>query len=223
MADDTSTPAPLVLASASPRRRELLDRLGLHFDVVPSPFEEVLDDRPPVQQSEELARGKIEHLLAEHPDLRSRYVLGADTVIDVDGRVLGKPDDRAEAAEFLSILSGRRHRVITSLALHAPNPAAAAHTRQTGGGAETTHVRTETTDITVAPLSAREKEWYLATGEWEGAAGGYRIQGLGAVFIERIEGCYFNEMGLPLRLFYVMVGEYGYDLLGYVSDQSSAV
>ncbi len=229
-------PLPLVLASSSPRRRELLEKIGLPIEVVPSPFEESFEDQNPQAEAERLAKGKVESLLEEKPSLRDRLVLGADTVIDIDGRVLGKPGTEEDAASFLELLAGRSHRVITSLALYAPQSGTNS-TNTSTGGASRIHgplhsgdhpipeilVDSEPTRIRVAPLSEAEIRWYVSTGEWQGAAGGYRIQGLGALFVEGLEGCYFNVMGLPLSLFYGMVRRHGYDLLQSLSGESSAV
>jgi septum formation protein len=200
---------PLILASASPRRAELLGGLGISFRVVPSPFREDFDHRPPREQTEELARGKVQALLAQRPDLSGHMILGADTSIDIDGRILGKPTDRGGAEEQLRSLSGRQHEVITALALY-------------GGDNGAIRTAAEVTRIWVAPLSEREIAWYLDTGEWQDAAGGYRIQGRGALFVQQIQGCYFNVMGLPLRLFYGMVTSAGWDLYRDIPAQSSA-
>jgi len=153
--------------------------------------------------------GKVDALLEARPDLHHRTILGADTSIDIDGWILGKPADREEAAELLRSLSGRRHKVISALSLY-------------NGATGRIESATETTAISVAPLDRREIEWYLDTGEWRDAAGGYRIQGRGSIFVTRIEGCYFNVMGLPLRLFYGMLTSAGWTLYGDLPVQSSA-
>ena len=189
----------LILASASPRRAELLRRIGISFSAVPSPYRECFDRRPPLEQTQRLARGKVDALLEARSDLHRHTILGADTSIDIDGRILGKPANREEAAELLRILSGRRHEVITALSLY-------------NGATGSIESATETTTISVAPLDSREIDWYLDTVEWRDAAGGYRIQGRGAIFVRRIEGCYFNVMGLPLRLFYGMLISAGWEL-----------
>jgi septum formation protein len=222
----TDPPLPLVLASSSPRRRELLEKIGLPIEVIPSPFEEFFGQESPQEEAERLARGKVESLLAENPSVRDRIVLGADTVIDLEGRVLGKPETGEEAASFLEQLAGRSHRVITSLALYAPRSEQSSPSRTaTGPNTPSTQilVDSEITRIRVSRLSERERRWYVATGEWRGAAGGYRIQGLGGLFVEGLEGCYFNVMGLPLSLFYGMLQKHGYDLLRGLSGESSAV
>jgi len=190
----------LILASTSPRRQELLQKLGVAFEAVASDYEEVFDNRPPRVQALHLARQKVEAVLQHSPHLASELVLGADTCIDLDGKVLGKPASRREARSFLQHMSGRTHQVITALSLW-------------NGGIKEFHAEPETTIIHVARLSGREIEWYLDTGEWEGAAGGYRIQGRGSLFVDRIEGCFFNVMGLPIRRFYGMLQSQGIDVL----------
>jgi len=192
--------ANLILASSSPRRSEVLRTLGVRFSVIPSGYEEVFDTSPPLSQVLHLSEMKVRSLLKNHPEAEDQLVLGADTCIDLSGSILGKPADRNEAEEFLSSMSGTDHRVLTGLSLW-------------DGRKRCMLTRAETTIIHVARLSPAEIEWYLNTGEWEGAAGGYRIQGKGGMFVERIEGCFFNVVGLPIRLFYGMVHDQGYSLL----------
>ncbi len=193
-----------ILASTSPRRQELLKKIGLDFTLVSSEYEEVFDHRPPHTQALFLARKKVETVLKHSPEYTRDLVLGADTCIDLDGKILGKPNTRSEARKFLQQMSGRTHRVITALSLW-------------NGPVGRFLTEAETTLIHVANLDAREIEWYLDTKEWEGAAGGYRIQGRGSLFVDRIEGCYFNVMGLPIRRFYGMLQAQGYDILNLVS------
>jgi len=193
----------LVLASTSPRRHELLEKLGISFTPVAPEYEESFDDRPPRIQTMYLAQQKVNSVLQHSPQHEHDFVLGADTCIDLDGRILGKPNSRSEARRFLQHMAGRTHRVITALSLW-------------NGTTKKFINETETTLIHVAQLSAAEIEWYLATGEWEGAAGGYRIQGRGSLFVEQIEGCFFNVMGLPIRRFYGMLQSQGVDVLDIV-------
>jgi len=190
----------MILASSSPRRSQLLATLGIPFTAVPSGYEEEFDSSPPIRQVERLAEMKVRSLLQERPDLSGRAILGADTCIDLNGRILGKPADRREAGRYLEAMSGTSHRVLTGISLW-------------NGRQKSIITRTESTIIHVTTLSAAEIEWYLDTGEWEGAAGGYRIQGKGSLFVERIEGCFFNVMGLPIHLFYGMLQSQGYSLL----------
>ena len=168
-------PAPrIVLASVSPQRRAILEQLGVPFDVVAPAFEESGDD--PV----ELAAGK-----ARSVDGGDRPVLGVDTEVVVDGEALGKPSSAGAAEAMLERLSGRTHQVVSGLCLRTP-------------GWEELH--SETTRVTFRALTPRDLAHYVGSGEWEGRAGGYAIQGLGASLVERIEGDYLNVVGLPAAL-----------------------
>ncbi|AHE99194.1 Maf family protein [Thioalkalivibrio paradoxus] len=173
---------PLVLASASPRRSELLAQLGVEFTPVPADIDET--PRPgesPAQLVLRLARGKAEAIAAAVP---GRWVLGADTVVAVGGEILGKPADRHEAARMLARLSGRVHSVYSGLAL-------ARLGEPTRDGWVKTRVWMR--DIAQAEIAA-----YLATGEPLGKAGAYAIQGRGAAFVRCLAGSYSNVVGLPL-------------------------
>lgn len=188
--------APLVLASASPRRRDLLARLGLEFTVSPTDADETWPaglDLGPATQAVALRKARA---VAAPP---GALVLAADTVVVLDGEVLGKPADPAEAAATLARLSGRTHEVVTGLAL-------AVDGRQT-----TAH---ETTRVTFATLTDAEVAAYVATGSPLDKAGSYGIQDdLGALLVERIEGDYFNVVGLPLRRLYDTLRRFVPDLV----------
>ncbi len=172
-----SAPAvPLLLASTSPRRREILEQLGIPFDVVAPEYEETEDD--PVAH----AVGKARSVLAE---AAGRPVLGCDTEVVCGGRVYGKPDDPGAAEEMLESLSGRTHEVVSGLALITP---------------AWEEVHREVTLVTFRDLTPRDIAQYVARGEWKGRAGGYAIQGEGAALVERIEGDYLNVVGLPVAL-----------------------
>jgi len=181
----------LVLASASPRRRELLTQAGFSFTVQAADIEEV--QRPqedPAAFVLRLAREKAEAVysrLTADPDADpSPLVLGADTVVIApDGSVLGKPDGSNDAARMLGLLAGNTHRVLTGVCLRS---------------ATRTEVAAELTYVTMHTLSADEIAAYIATGEPFGKAGAYAIQGYAARWIPRIHGCYFNVVGLPLAL-----------------------
>jgi septum formation protein len=190
----------LILASASPRRRELLASLDIPFDVVPSSYEETFDDRPPLEQALFLSEMKVRKVIEDHPDLGKRVVVGADTVLDLDGRLIGKAPDRSTARRYLELISGRSHKVITALSIH-------------NGSTGELRARAETSTVDFALLSRDEIEAYLDTGEWEGAAGAYRIQGRASFFVRGIKGCFFNVVGLPIRLFYVMLQSQGISLI----------
>jgi septum formation protein len=168
--------APVLLASTSPRRREILEQLRIPFDVVAPDYAETEDD--PVAH----ALGKARSVLGAAD---GRPVLGCDTEVLCAGRVYGKPAGPEEAEEMLESLSGRTHEVVSGLALVTPM---------------WEDVRHEVTRVTFRGLTARDIGRYVAGGEWEGRAGGYAIQGLGAALVERIEGDYLNVVGLPVSL-----------------------
>jgi septum formation protein len=174
---------PLLLASVSPQRRAILEQLDIPFDVVAPSYEE--EDRPGVDPAELVrthARGKAESV-ADFAE--GRPVLGVDTAVVIDGAPLGKPGDAAEAEAMLDRLSGRTHQVVSGLCL------------LTSGWEELEH---EVTLVTFRALTARDLAHYVGSYEWEGRAGGYAIQGLGASLVERIEGDYLNVVGLPAAL-----------------------
>lgn len=177
----------LVLASASPRRRELLSLAGIDFTVEPSSIpEEPKVGESPIAYVVRLAREKAQAVLARHTSLESILVLGADTtVVAPNGEILGKPEDAADAARMLRLLSGATHQVITGVAL-------VSHS-----GLETA---AEVTQVTMLTLSEEEIADYIASGEPFDKAGAYAIQGRAARWIPRIHGCYFNVVGLPLAL-----------------------
>ncbi|HYE59386.1 MAG TPA: Maf family protein [Rhodothermales bacterium] len=191
---------PLVLASASPRRHALLRLLGVPFTVSPSEIPEV--HVPGTEPSALVQHLALEKALAVAHRVPEALVLGADTVVVHDGDVLGKPKDEAEAKSMLTRLSGEAHCVYTGLALvHLPT------TRRL--------VVHETTDVFFAEMSAAEIEDYVATGSPMDKAGAYGIQDdRGALFIRRIEGDYYNVVGLPLHLLYRTLRTHFPDLMG---------
>jgi septum formation protein len=173
----------LILASASPRRRELLAQLGIALDaVVPAEIDETPVKREsPEALAKRLARAKALVVVPKH---KGEFVLGADTVVALGRRVLGKPADAREAGEFLKAMSGRRHRVIGAICIVDP----------TGK----THERMVTTAVRFKRLSTGEIAGYLKSDEWHDKAGGYAIQGRASAFIAWIGGSYSNVVGLPL-------------------------
>ncbi len=182
MTGDPAAERPrLVLASASPRRRALLAQIGVVPDaVVPAEIDETpAKAELPRRYAQRLAREKAEAVAAREPGL----VLAADTVVAVGRRILGKPLDAAEAVRFLLLLSGRRHRVTTAVGL---------------AGLGAVRVRTVETRVKLKRLSDTELSAYIRSGEWEGKAGGYAIQGIAAAFVPEIHGSYTNVVGLPL-------------------------
>jgi len=181
----------LILASASPRRAELLRAAGFEFDVVTVDVDETpRDGEPPATYVRRLAAEKsaaaIAHVWAV------RVILGADTTVVIDGEILGKPLDDDDAARMLRRLSGRQHEVLTGISL-----------RQ--GAYEVGRV--ETTIVDVAPLSAADVAWYVASGEGRDKAGAYAVQGLASRFIRRIEGSYSNVVGLPVAAVFELMRE----------------
>jgi len=174
--------ASLVLASASPRRRELLAQLGVAFDVVPSAVPEVPEPgERPEAFAQRVAREKAAEVARRCP---GRLVLGADTVVVVDGTILNKPQDRADARRMLQMLSGRMHRVLTAVALLGPT-----------GPCDALVVQSE---VEFRPLSSRDIEAYLDSGEPFDKAGAYAVQGLAKKFVVQVRGSHSNVVGLPL-------------------------
>jgi septum formation protein len=189
----------LILASASPRRRELLAQAGFTFDVHPADVnEDVRPGEDPIAYVVRLARDKAEAVFAEissrSPSPPQVVVLGADTTVTLDGHILAKPVDAADATRMLRLLSGRTHRVITGVAI---------------ATARGTQVAAEVTGVQFLSLSDDEIAAYVATGEPTDKAGAYGIQGLAGKWIPRVEGCYFNVVGLPLALVASMLEQTG--------------
>jgi septum formation protein len=186
----------LVLASASPRRQELLRNAGISFMVQPADVDETpLPGEPPRECAERLARDKALAVWRLRPQ---DVLLGADTIVVVDEAILGKPIDPADAARMLRQLSGRVHRVITGVCVV-----------EAAGTGENPELRTasETTLVTMNDLSDDEIREYVATGEPMDKAGAYAIQGMASRWIPRIEGDYSNVVGLPVALVYRMLSE----------------
>jgi len=174
---------PLILASASPRREELLRLLGLDFQVIPSRADETFFiNEKPAEHVLRLAENKAHTIAQVYPQA---WVLGADTIVVIDGEVLGKPADSSEAERMLEKLSGRTHEVFTGFAL----------LRLSGHVAIKEEVRAA---VTFRNISEDEKLWYIQSPEPYDKAGAYAVQGLGAFFIKEIQGSYTNVMGLPL-------------------------
>ncbi len=177
---------PLVLASASPRRRDLLARVGVRFEVRPANIpEEGHPGEAPVACAQRLARAKALAVANRMGRWPRRLVLGADTLVVIDGEALGKPRDADDAVRLLTRLVGRRHRVVTAVAL------AATDTLEV-------HDAAVESDVVMRPADAQEVRAYIATGESLDKAGAYAAQGEGRRFIERIEGSESNVIGLPL-------------------------
>ena len=193
-----------ILASQSPRRRQLLGQIGLdHFIVRPARGEEVMDPAlSPAQLVEELSRQKAREVAgASDP---GDLVIAADTVVAIDGRVLGKPHDREEACAMLSALSGREHTVYTGVTVCRDDRMLTQH---------------EATQVRFRPLSPREIQAYVDSGEPMDKAGAYGVQELGALLVEGIRGDYFNVVGLPLCRLGQMLSQFGVELLAGKEEQ----
>ena len=198
----------LILASASPRRADLLRSAGIDFDVIHADVDEsVLPGETPEQHVRRLADAKARAVLAR---VGARPVLGADTVVVVDGQILGKPRDDGDARRMLRLLSGRQHVVMTGVCLlNAAGPAKAGHYEQRGGPAEAEHdlspgsnTAVATTTVELAALTDAEIDGYVASGEPADKAGAYAVQGLASRFVTRIDGSYSNVVGLPVDVVY---------------------
>jgi septum formation protein len=195
--------ALLTLASSSPQRRAILEQLRIAFEVVAPDYVE--DDPPGIEPTELVrlhAEGKAGSVHSE-----GAVTLGVDTAVVLDGRVYGKPADRGDAERMLHVLSGRTHTVVSGLCLLGLGEELVAH---------------ELTDVTFRVLRAELVETYLESGEWEGRAGSYAIQGLGGRLVERIEGDYLNVVGLPGALLVSLLERHAPNLLQTTSVHSSS-
>ena len=184
----------LVLASRSPQRDGLLRQLGIPFRVVVSVHDEDLHDGDPVRTVEHNARGKAEEVLARTRLRPGELVLGVDTVVVAGGRVLGKANDEREAGGYLRLLAGRRHEVYSGLHLCSADHGVTVHA---------------VTGVIFRPLGAGEIARYVACGEWRERAGAYAIQGVGSALVERVDGDYFNVVGLPVAALVTALAAFG--------------
>ena len=188
----------LILASASPRRRELLDMLGLTYEIRAVDVDEsVLEGETPEELVVRLARDKASAKV--RPD---ELVLAADTIVVLDDMILGKPTDPDDAVRMLSRLQGRAHVVLTGVAL-------------LDGASRSMNCRFDRTEVSLGVLDASRIDWYVGTGEPLDKAGSYAIQGLGSSFVEAIQGNYTNVVGLPLPLVRALLQELGHDLFDF--------
>ena len=192
----------IILASHSPRRRELLERMGVErFEVCSPDVDENIGDYPPAELVSRLSRRKAEAVAAQR---EGGVIIAADTVVALDGAVLGKPADELEAFKMLSTLSGCRHQVYTGMTVLR--------------GEEKYTVSEETT-VTFRELSAEEIDRYIATGEPMDKAGAYGIQGYGALLVSGIQGDYYNVMGLPVCRLGMLLRQLGVDCLSLAAGQ----
>lgn len=187
----------IILASASPRRKELLEQIGVIFEVIPSGYEELEKFSTPQETVMEYAHSKALEISKKVGE--DSIIIGADTIVVMD-EIMGKPIDKDDAERMLKKLSGNMHRVITGLSV----------IDNKMGKTITTY---EETKVYFKTLSKREIDCYLRSGEPMGKAGAYGIQGKAAVFVERLEGCYFNVVGLPIYRLSEIFKELGYFLV----------
>lgn len=202
----------IILASASPRRKDLLEQIGMEFEICPAKGEEVITQSQPDAVVLELSRQKAEEVAAgvltyneTHPDLATPQdilVIGADTVVAYGNEILGKPKDEADAKRMLDLLQGNTHSVYTGITL--------VFIDKSGRTGE--YCFFEKTDVTMYPMDEDEINRYIATGEPMDKAGSYGIQGRCAIYIKQIEGDYNNVVGLPVARLYQELRRVGYDL-----------
>lgn len=178
---------PIILASSSPRRQQILKSMGIPYIVHPADIDETVPKGMKVDDAPEyIAARKVDAVVRKlSTEQEIGWVLAADTVVVYKNRIYGKPRDMDEAREFLKTLSGNTHKVITGVALY-------------NGAVHYMSTRTSINKVTFAEMSDEDIEWYLSTSEWHGAAGGYRIQENGSCFIKKIEGTESSIMGLPI-------------------------
>ncbi|MDR2101133.1 MAG: Maf family protein [Treponema sp.] len=189
---------PIILASGSLRRQEYFRLLGLPFNIMPSQIDETYEEGlSPREIAENLAVRKVNKIIELLKGQTPPWICGADTVISLDGHIFGKPLDRDDAQRMLLKIQGRDHEVVTAVALF-------------NGKEKSLDCRSVTSIVSFAPLRESEIEWYLNTGEWQGVAGAYKIQGLANCFVSSIKGSFSAIVGLPLHEFYVMLIENGY-------------
>ncbi len=175
--------AGLVLASKSPQRRLLLEQLGIPFRVVVSEHDEGVSDGDPAHTVQQNARGKAEEVLAREPLQAGELVLGVDTVVVLDGEIIGKARDEEEAARFVRRLAARTHEVYSGIYLTSRKVALSTHA---------------VTHVTFRSLTDADLDAYIASGEWRDRAGAYAIQGIGSGLVKSVDGDYFNVVGLPV-------------------------
>ncbi|HEX3583141.1 MAG TPA: Maf family protein [Thermoanaerobaculia bacterium] len=189
-----------ILASSSPRRRELLASIGLTFDVIPSHVPEVRSEHEsPEEYVARLSREKAQAIAGRHPD---EWVIAADTTVLLGEQLLEKPEDDADARRMLATIAGRTHIVYTGVTLQ----------NVSHGWCET---RIAESEVRMLPLSAEDIAWYVKTGEPLDKAGAYAVQGIGAMFIDSIHGSYTNVVGLPLATLFQMLRKAGIDPLAH--------
>ena len=188
-----------ILASRSPRRKEILENIGLSFTIQTNSTEEISTKKTPEQICEEIACIKSEGIITKVDEI----AISADTIVVLDDEVLGKPGNIEQAEVFLRRLSGRSHQVMTAVALRTSDRLVSSYA---------------STKVFFRELDEKDIDFYLKSKEWTDKAGGYGIQGNAGLFVDRIEGCYFNVVGFPLSLFYSLTERIGVDLLKEIDN-----
>lgn len=193
---------PIILASSSPRRQEILKLLNIPFQVIMPSFDEIAPEDMEIEKIPEyFATKKVESVAKSLPaGMEIPWILGADTIVVYQNKIYGKPESPEQATEFLKELNGKTHKVITGLALF-------------NGTLHFVSNRTSINEVTFNQMTDKEIEWYVNTGDWHGAAGGYRIQGLASCFIKNINGTNSSVVGLPIFELYDMLKEQNYSII----------
>lgn len=181
----------LILASASPARYQLLQQLGISCRRIPTYADESCNEPDPILLAKELAQRKLSACLDAHPHEAQHIIIAADTVVAIGNRIIGKAETRDQASSYLNLLSGNNHQVITGFVLHLP-----------GRQAYCDHA---VTTVSFHPLTSGELSTYLDSDEWQHAAGAYRIQGSGGLFVKQIVGSFWNIVGLPIEQIFGMI------------------
>ena len=197
--------AGLVLASRSPQRKHLLEQLGVPFRIVVSEHDENVRDGAPAHTVQQNARGKAEEVLAREGLQPGELVLGVDTVVVSEGEILGKARDAEEAARFVRRLAARRHEVYSGIYLTSRKVALANHV---------------VTGVTFRSLTDTELDAYIESGEWQDRAGAYAIQGIGSGLVQRVDGDYFNVVGLPVAELVRMLATLGITPFSWLTPSS---
>ena len=189
---------PIILASTSPRRQEILKNLNIPFSVMTPSYDELtIPGMSPPELAEYHSMKKVESVMRMQLNINTPWVLGADTLICIEDTIYGKPVNRDDAKRMLENLSGKTHEVITAISLF-------------DSATKYISSKTSRSQVTFMKLDETQIENYLNTGEWQGVAGGYRIQGLASCFVSLIEGSYSGIVGLPIHELYAILREHGY-------------
>lgn len=199
----------LILASASPRRKDLLTQIGLEFEAYPADIDETsIGYTDAGKYAEEMSRRKALMVAEKFYDIpgEEHLILGADTTVEIDGNILGKPQDYADAVRMLETIQGKWHRVITGITL-------------VNAGTREVITDSEVTRVKIRPMTPEMIRAYLKTGESLDKAGAYGAQGFGSLIVERVEGCFFNVIGLPLHKLSLLLERQGIGMLSWFKGQ----